>query len=218
MNYDIKDIKLAAQGRDKVEWAEEALRLAEEQQERLGDPDAGGYYAAGADPRLLFRAKPAFDGAVASGNGIAALNAVELFRLTEDGVWAARADTTLRAFAEGMAQVPLAHVTMVRALERFRALERPAASAAARPGGVAGGDPATATSTAAHETPASAAASLEEEAYDAVEVDGRLGRGEDEDWKPFRVELAVQRGWHTNANPAPDGLVPTTISGVHRTT
>jgi len=191
-----------------LEWAEEAARLAEEQQERLGDPEAGGWFAAGRDPRLLFRAKPAFDGAVPSGNGTAALNAIELYRLTGDAAWAERAENALRVFGGVMEQVPVAHVTLVRALERFRELERPAAGEVARPQERA--SPGAATATAAE----SAAASLEEEAEGAVELYGSLGRSEDEEWKPFRVELDVHRGWHTNANPAAQGLVPTTVSGV----
>ncbi len=187
------------------EWAEEAVRLVEEQEERLGDPEAGGYFVAAADPRLLFRAKPAFDGALPSGNGVSVLNLIDLSRLTGDGVFADRAEAALLAFADGMAQVPLAHVTLVRALERFRSLERPAASAVAQAtGGPAAGPP----------EPVAGTASLEEEAESAVEIYGVLGRGEDEDWKPFRVEIETRKGWHTNANPAGEGLVPTSVAGV----
>ncbi|MGE5126073.1 MAG: protein-disulfide reductase DsbD domain-containing protein, partial [Betaproteobacteria bacterium] len=192
------------------EWAEEALSLAVEQEERLGDPGFGGYFGAGEDPRLLLRAKPAFDGAVASGNGVAALNAIEIFRLTGDASWAERAESTLRAFADAMAQAPIAHVTLVRALERFRQLERPAS-----PGRVAGDSPAAPVATAGRPPePVAATPSLEDEAYDAVEVEGRLGSGDDEEWKPFRLELALRRGWHTNANPAGEGLAATTVAGV----
>ncbi len=190
-----------------AEWAEEAVRLAEEQEERLGDPEAGGWFAAGRDEHLLFRAKPAFDGAVPSGNGTAVLNAIELYRLTEDAAWAERAESALRAFAGVMEQVPVAHVTLVRALERYRELARPAAGAGAQPQDAS-------SSAAAATAPAPPEAALEEEAEGAVELYGSLGRGEDEEWKPFRVELDVQRGWHTNANPAAQGLVPTTVAGV----
>ena len=55
------------------------------------------------------------------------------------------------------------------------------------------------------EPAAAPTASLEDEAYDAVEVYGRLGSSEDEEWKPFQLELDVRRGWHTNANPAARG-------------
>ncbi|HSD28334.1 MAG TPA: DUF255 domain-containing protein [Vicinamibacteria bacterium] len=181
-------------------WLTEAARLAEEQERRLGDPRDGGCFAAGEDEHLLFRSKPGFDGAVASGNGVAALNAVELARLTGEPAWASRAESTLLAFVDAMARAPLAHVTLVRALERLGDVPRAAAAAPPR------------------EAPAAAAPpsseSLEEEAYDAVEIDGRLGSSDDDDWKPFRLELAVRAGWHVNGNPAGAGLVPTSVAGV----
>jgi uncharacterized protein YyaL (SSP411 family) len=177
-------------------WLDEAVRLAEEQERRLGDPD-GGYFAAGADPRLLVRLKPAYDGAVASGNGVAAANSVELARRT-DPAHREHAEGTLRAFASTMTEAPLAHVTLIRALERLRALpELPAAAKKAEAPPVV-----------------SAGEALEEEAYAAVEIDARLGTSEDEDWKPFRLELTVRKGWHLNANPAGAGLVPLTVAGV----
>jgi uncharacterized protein YyaL (SSP411 family) len=182
-------------------WLAEAVRLSEEQERRLGDPGGGGYYAAGADPRLLVRAKPAFDGAVASGNGVAALNAVELARRTGEAPYRERAAGTLGAFAPGMAEAPLAHVTLVRALVRLRGLPEMATTAAAAP----------VTKPAAA---SSASDALEEEAYAVVEIDGRLGTSEDDDWKPFRIELDVRRGWHVNANPAGAGLVPVSVAGV----
>ncbi len=183
-------------------WRSAAVRLAEEQEQRLGDAEGGGYFAAGRDERLLFRSKPAFDGAVASGNGIAALNAVELARLTDDPAWIERAEAALLAFAEGMTQAPLAHVTLARALERLAAAPRAAAT-----------HPRTTPAPARVATPSAAApadtASLEDEAYDAVEIDARQGSSEDDVWKPFSVELTVRKGWHLNANPAGPGLAPT---------
>jgi uncharacterized protein len=178
-------------------WLDEAVRLAEEQERRLGDPD-GGYFAAGADPRLLVRVKPAYDGAVASGNGVAAANAVELARRTGDAAHRRRAEGTLRAFASAMAEAPLAHVTLIRAVERLGTLpEAPAAAVRAEvPAAITAGE------------------ALEEEAYAAVEIDARLGTSEDEEWKPFRLELNVRKGWHVNANPAGAGLVPVTVAGV----
>ena len=56
---------------------------------------------------------------------------------------------------------------------------------------------------------------LEDEARDAVEIEARLGTGEDEFWRPFTVDLAIRPGFHVNPNPAPEpGLIATTISGV----
>jgi uncharacterized protein YyaL (SSP411 family) len=190
-------------------WLAEAVRLSEEQERRLADPEGGGYFSAGADPRLLVRARTAFDGAVASGNGVAALNAVELARRTGDAAHRRRAEATLGAFAAGMTEAPLAHVTLVRALERLRALpEAKASTLAATPAG--------ASAPAAEKAPAapSATEALEEEAYAAVEIDGRLGTSEDDAWKPFRIELDVKKGWHVNAAPAGAGLVPVRVTGV----
>jgi DsbC/DsbD-like thiol-disulfide interchange protein len=59
-----------------------------------------------------------------------------------------------------------------------------------------------------------AAATLEEEAEAAVEISGKLGSAVDDDWKPFRVELVVKKGWHTGTNPAAAGLAPTSVTGV----
>jgi hypothetical protein len=182
-------------------WLEEAVRLADEQERRLGDASNGGYFGAGEDERLLFRAKSAFDGAVASGNGVAALNAIELARLTEDPRWTGRAEATVLAFADAVERAPLAHVTLVRALERLGEAPRPAVSAPAAP-----------AKSPAPAPPASDA--LEEEAYEAVEVDARLGSSDDDDWMPFRVELAVRKGWHVNAHPAAPGLAATAVAGV----
>jgi len=184
-----------------VLWLRDAVRLCEEQEQRLGDPVGGGYFAAGADPRLLVRAKPAFDGAVASGNGTSARNAVELAKRTGERVHRQRAEATLGAFASGMAEAPLAHVTLVRALERLRVLPEAATTAAAVP---------TTKAVAAPSGPEA----LEEEAYAAVEIEARLGTSEDEQWKPFRVELGVRKGWHVNANPAGPDLVPVSVAGV----
>jgi uncharacterized protein YyaL (SSP411 family) len=193
-------------------WAQAAVRLAEEQQTRLGD-EGGGYFAASEDPRLPFRTKPAFDGAVASGNGVAALNAIELARLSGDAAWSERAEASGRTGPDTLTQAPIACVTLVRALERLRQLERPATSGpriVAQSAGPLHGEGASLPAAA----PVPELPTLEDEAYEAVEVDGQLGRGEDEEWKPFRIELAVRRGWHTNANPAGAGLEATGVRAV----
>ena len=166
---------------------EEAVRLAEQQERRLADSARGGYFAAGEDPQLLFRAKPGFDGAVASGNGVSALNLIQLGRLTGEAVWGERAEALLLAFADGMAEAPLAHLTLVRAAARL--VVRPRVEPASG---------------------ASAADALEDEARESVEVEGRLGRGADEGWKPFTLDLEIRRGFHLNPNPSSDRSRPPT--------
>jgi uncharacterized protein YyaL (SSP411 family) len=194
----VEGLLVLEQVTDEEEWAMEADGLLREQEKRLGDPEGGGYFASGEDPRLLFRARPAFDGAVASGNGVAALNLLARAEATEEESWTERARAAIRGFADGIARAPQAHVTLIRALSRLhdRAV---AAPVAARP-------------------PASVASpneALEDEAREVVEIQGRLGRGVDEGWKTFEVELAVRPGFHVHANPAADAaLVATAVSGV----
>jgi uncharacterized protein YyaL (SSP411 family) len=175
-------------------WKQDALRLQAEQDRRLLDAEGGGYFAAGEDPRLLIRAKPAFDGAVASGNGFAALNLIEIAAVGGDEGPRARAEALLCAFSEGITGAPLAHVTLVRAVPRLGVV------ATARP---AAAPPATASSPE----------SLEDEAREVVEVVGRLGSGED--WRPFTVELKVAKGWHVYANAAGhSSVIPTSMAPV----
>jgi hypothetical protein len=186
---------------DQNRWAEEAVGLVEEQEARLGDPESGGYFAAGEDPRLLFRARPAFDGAVASGNGVAALNLVTLAELTGDPLWAERAEGVVRAFGRGVVRAPTAHVTLVRALGRLELGPPPS--------------PRQEAPSAPAEVSASAVEALEEEAREAVEIEGRLGASDDEVWKPFVVELAIRPPFHVNANPAGDpALVATEVASI----
>jgi hypothetical protein len=149
-----------------------------EQEERLGDP-AGGYFAAPDDPRLLFRAKAAHDGAMPSGNGVAVLNLIALGEKE-------RAARALRAFGGAIAEYPLAHVTLVQA---------------ARRDGSAG----TAAVPAVPAAPAVAAtAPLDprREAAAVVEVTPWLDPEERGGWRRFALELGIRAGWHLNANPA----------------
>jgi uncharacterized protein YyaL (SSP411 family) len=168
-----------------------ALSLQAEQDRRLADGEAGGYFAAGEDKSLLFRAKPGYDGAVASGNGIAAVNLLELSRVTGVGAYSERLESLLRAFGRGIASHPMAHMTLVTALRRF---------------GTAGAP--TRAATHRRSMPAS-----ESEQVVSVHVD--LGEAQAEGWRPLTLELRVRDGWHVNANPASDSaLVPTEIRAV----
>jgi uncharacterized protein len=187
-------------------WTKEAVRLQAEQDERLLDAKDGGYFAAGDDAHLLFRTKPAFDGALASGNGVSATNLLELFRRTGDERYRERAQQTLAAFADAMAVAPLGHVTLIVAMGRFAA------------------DPLLATPKEAQVRPEAASAptlassvpleDLEDTAREAVSVVARLLSG-GEGLRSFTVDLDVRSGWHVNANlSSSPALVPTKIAAV----
>jgi uncharacterized protein YyaL (SSP411 family) len=195
-------------------WLDEARRLVREQEERLGDAQ-GGYFAAGEAPDLLVRAKPAFDGAVASGNGITVLNLLELHRITGEAAYRERAEAALGAFGRDLAQVPLAHVTLVRALARLSSAAPVAAPGVAAPGVAAASVAAPARkSVAAAAAARRATENLEDEARDVVEVQGRLAPDQ-EGARPFTVEVKIQRGFHLYANPpGSQDLVPTRLTSV----
>lgn len=185
-------------------WLDEAVRLMGQQEERLGEPEAGGYFAAAADPRLLFRARPAFDGAVSSGNGMSVLNLVELADLTKEVRFRERAEAALRAFGDGITRAPIAHVTLIRGLTRLGSDS--AFSEAPTPPPPRPQDEAP--------TP-SALDALEEEAREVVEVEGSLGRADDETWKPFTLDLEIRPGFHVNGNTTEDpSLVATTVKAI----
>ncbi len=161
-------------------WLDEATRLASEQERRLGDASAGGYFAAAESDDLLVRGKPAHDGAVASGNGVSALNLLEIARLRPSGKAPERSDRLLAAFGRAIDQWPQAHMTLVRAV-MLRGLS-PAPPLESEP------------------VAASPVASVAAAASEVVEARGELGSASGA-WKPFTVELRVREGWHLNANP-----------------
>jgi uncharacterized protein len=160
-------------------WLDEASRLQAELDARLWDEMAGGYFAAADSRELLVRAKPGHDGALASGNGVAALNLLEMARLGVEGA-GPRAERLIAAFGPAIDAAPLAHITLVRAVVRL--------------------GPAPAVAAVRPPEAASAKAALRDEAGSVVEARGAL-RPSSEAWKPFALQLTVKEGWHLNANP-----------------
>ncbi len=185
-----------------VRYHDEALRLQEEQDARLWDEAAGGYFAAGADPRTLVRAKPASDGAGSSGMGISVMNLARLTELSGDGRHLERAREVLRVFSRITAELPIGHVTMVRAA---RAVAQ--AAPYARPAGAA-------ADVAAAAPPIGITSGLEATALAIVEARGKLGAAGSDEWRPFTVDLAIRSGWHVNANPpSHPSLIATSVAG-----
>jgi uncharacterized protein len=196
-------LSLADATRDES-WTKQAVRLQTEQDERLLDPKDGGYFAAGDDEHLLLRTKPAFDGALASGNGVSATNLIELYRRTGDVGYRERALQTLGAFADNMAVAPLGHVTLIGAVARLAAVPAPRSAPAARPN----------VPLAAPPGAKAPIEDLEETAREVVAVLARLEPAGD-GFRPFTVELHIQAGWHVNANPSSaPALVPTKVAAV----
>lgn len=85
----------------------EAVKLAEDMLRLFGDEKEGGFYLYASDAeQLISRPKEIYDGAVPSGNSVAALLLVRLSRLTGEKKWRDAADRQLRFMAVAAAQYP----------------------------------------------------------------------------------------------------------------
>ena len=82
------------------------------------DEANGGYFStSGKDPNVLLRMKEDYDGAEPSPSSIAVLNLLRLHQITGDPKLRERAEKTLAAYAEGLAQMPSAMPQMLCALD-----------------------------------------------------------------------------------------------------
>jgi uncharacterized protein YyaL (SSP411 family) len=99
-------------------WLHQALSLQETLEAHYADEAGGGYFNNADDhERLLAREKPGQDGAVPSGNSVAALNLLRLAELTGDDRYRERASMLFSAFHETLTRTPTALSEMLLALE-----------------------------------------------------------------------------------------------------
>jgi len=95
-----------------------ALRLTREMERLFWDADGGGFYFTGEDAQpLIARTKEIYDGAMPSGNSVAAEVLLRLSRITGDGSLATRAEALFRAFSGTVARIPSAHTRLLGALD-----------------------------------------------------------------------------------------------------
>ncbi|WDL96825.1 thioredoxin domain-containing protein [Alicyclobacillus sp. ALC3] len=94
-----------------------AVRLQSDMRRRFWDEAAGGFYLVANDAeQLLARPKEVYDGALPSGNSVAAYNLIRLSRLTGDIMWAEMAGRVLTAFAGDVAHYPAGYTFYLMAL------------------------------------------------------------------------------------------------------
>jgi len=181
-------------GREK--WLLQAIRLADQLEERLAAPQ-GGYFMSEDRTDVLIRSRSASEGAIPSGNGVAALDLLTLAERTGEERFRRRAESVLSGFGEDLVHRPRAVLTLAQAA--FEYLDRPMITR------TAAGD----YKTPRRESPID---SLARELVDAeIEVSGPTA---EEDWRNFSLELRIREGWHINANPASmKYLIPTQVSG-----
>jgi uncharacterized protein YyaL (SSP411 family) len=94
-----------------------AIELQKRTDELFWDDDNGGFYFSPDDgEKLLVRQKEVYDGAIPSGNSVAARNLLQLARLTGRSEYSSRADAIFAAFAADTARGASAHSHMADAV------------------------------------------------------------------------------------------------------
>ena len=100
------------------EWLEKALRFNNELDSLFRDSGSGGYYFSSEDSEIItVRRKIFYDGAVPSGNSVAALNLVHLARLTGSTLLEQRCREQVSAFSEALLKTPSGAAFMLGALD-----------------------------------------------------------------------------------------------------
>lgn len=95
-----------------------AMNLQEQQFTLFWDKEDGGFYFYGSDAeQLLTRPKELYDGAMPSGNSVAAMNLVRLARLTGNDDIIRLASEQVSAFAGDVALYPQAHAHFMMAVQ-----------------------------------------------------------------------------------------------------
>ncbi len=102
----------------KIEYLREAKRLAGDMIRLFWDEKDGGFIFSATDSeKILFEQKDIYDGAIPSGNAIAALDLIRLNRLTLEEEWEKKALKLFDAFSSDVAQVPSGYTQMLMALD-----------------------------------------------------------------------------------------------------
>jgi uncharacterized protein YyaL (SSP411 family) len=190
-----------ADGNDK--WLRAAAELTEEQIRRLRDP-RGGFYVAGESPDVLFRSKDVFDGATPSGNAVAILNLIDLAERTGDSMWRLEARAALQSFATVIQTHTEAVRMMAVAVRRYHALADGGT-------GIEGTESPEQLAAIERSADAPGTHKLEDMASGLLSLHLHLEE-ERGGWRPFRLSVTVEPGWHLQANPASEEfLTPTTL-------
>lgn len=102
----------------KKKWVDEAAGLAEKMLELFWDNVHGGFYFSSLNAKdLITRSKISYDGAIPSGNSVAALCFLYLDRLTGETRYGQIAQKILSAFSSEILSQPASHSQMLAALD-----------------------------------------------------------------------------------------------------
>ena len=101
-------------------WLRTAAELADVMLQHFADPAGPGFFfTAGDHEKLIARTKDLHDGSTPSGNAVAVMVLLRLAKLLDRRDFAAKAEETLRAYRETMAEHPAAAGQMLVALDFY---------------------------------------------------------------------------------------------------
>jgi uncharacterized protein YyaL (SSP411 family) len=101
-----------------VHYLEDALNLNQEMIDMFWDRDNGGFYFSGkGNERLITKTKEIYDGALPSGNSVAALNLMRLGRITGNLDLEKKAEEIIIHFSKQVREVPMAHSQLLSAID-----------------------------------------------------------------------------------------------------
>lgn len=101
-----------------VRWLEESLRLTHEMIRLFWDESAGGFFYTASDAEtLIARTKDYYDGAVPSGNSVAALLMLKLSRVTGNRDFEKKAEQVAKSNHASLAQHPVAYPQLLIAMD-----------------------------------------------------------------------------------------------------
>jgi uncharacterized protein YyaL (SSP411 family) len=102
----------------KEEYLKEAKRLTEDMIKLFWDEKEGGFFFTATDAeKLLIREKEIYDGAIPSGNSVAALDLFRMGRLTLNREWEKKAEEYFKAFGQELSSGPSAYAQSMMALD-----------------------------------------------------------------------------------------------------
>ncbi len=101
-----------------VKYLAEALRLQEQMNELFLDESEGAFFYSGKDGEsMIVREKPLYDGAVPSGNSVAALNLLRLGRMTGNPAFEQQAELLMKFFSPHVSVFPTAYTCFLQAVD-----------------------------------------------------------------------------------------------------
>ena len=192
-------------------WLAAAETLTNRMNERFWDAERGGYFFAEGGEYQIVRTRNAFDGARASGNGMAARSLVSMARHTGDYRYRARAARLFDAYASSMKEIPGRFTSMIVALRDYLHDERDPVRMVDADGGSRAGENGQTEWTGPGEEAGPSGAGFDGEpkvvAWLSVVAGPREGSFN------ATVSISIEDGWHINGNTTSvPGLVPTALT------